>query len=140
MKKYTKTQIKAGNAKLLKLAKILDTADEQHMRNDERTYKQSLWVHPCGAPACALGHWAAANPHRYRLVPATVGGNPYEDVGTIIRKSSGEEIGVEDSITMREFALDASEANDLFGHYGCGGAKTAQMAAEYIRDFVAGRK
>ena len=134
MKKATWAQ---GRKRLLKLADYLMTADEQHLRKGERTYKQSAWVHPCGAPACAFGHYAAMPMNRRRFVLSPP---PFQSdgVGQITRRN-GDDVDPfwNDGFAAREFGVTSDEADKLFAHNGCGGAKTAQMAAEYIREFVA---
>lgn len=135
MKKATKAQ---GNARLLKLAKLLDTADEMHLRKDEKTYRQGGFVHPCGAPSCALGHYASMFPNRFTLDTFNYYGAEID--GSIRTKRGGKNVGIDDKLVLREFAISDDEAYELFDVDGCGGAKTAQLAAAYIRKFVARRK
>ena len=101
--------------RLLELADILDRADAEHEARGEPGYDQERYTHNCGTPACALGHWMAANPEFMRR----------NKPGFIIEKAK------------LEFDLDYGGADDLFGPVGCNGAKTAKQAADYIRDFVA---
>ncbi len=110
-----------GANRLLKLALILDTADALHKKKCEPRYDQNLYRHPCGTPACALGHWAAANPKRFTVTP----------FGIPLTATS---YGIETAVL--EFGIDFDEVEELFDVYGCGGAKTAKQAARYIRAFV----
>lgn len=116
-----------GNAKLLRLAAILDTADALHAERGEPGYCQVLYQHGCGTPACAQGHWAAANPDRWEFI----------DGMTYLRNSHLTSKGA----AMREFALDDEfgEWGELFAEDGCDNAQTAAEAAAYIRAFVARR-
>lgn len=108
--------------RLLELADLLETAAQSYEPGD---YAQEEYFHDCGAPACALGHWAAAHPERWyekysglpRLIGAALTGTPGEDAAV-------------------EFGLELGDVNILFGVFGCGQATTADAAARYIRMFV----
>ncbi len=112
-----------GANRLLKLALILDTADKLHEKKGEPTYCQEQYRHFCGTPACALGHWAAANPKRWTFDKL---GFPFV--------ARGLESGVHSAVD--EFGISYSEVVELFHSNGCGKAKTAKEAARYIRAFV----
>lgn len=109
--------------RLLALADILDKADELHTARGEPTYLQGCYTHPCGTPACALGHWAVANPDRWSFACGT----PY-----LILSASGVS-----RCAQSEFGLSWHESEEIFGSEGCDFAETAKQAADYIRDFVA---
>lgn len=118
------TTLAVGNRRLLKLADILDEADADHRAKKEPTYNQGRFVHPCGAPACALGHWAAHQPSRWRLGMQCV--DP----------CSGAQIREQAAV---DFALGMYDYDLLFAAGGCGEAKTGKQAARFIRKFVARR-
>lgn len=108
---------------LEELACVLDVADDFHAMNGEEGYAQTRFVHPCGTPACALGHWVA---HKY---PKKV--NHLKDarqLGTIIVDICEKDFGI------AQWAY--STWLKLFGPDGCKGAKTSIQAAAYIREFV----
>lgn len=109
---------------LLELADILERADDEHRARGEPTYRQAAWLHPCGTPACAGGHWAAAHPERWDF---NTSGAPF------LREHPLDTV----SCAMHEFGISFLEALELFDLNGCGGAKTAKEAAAYIRKFVA---
>lgn len=105
-----------GDISLLLLADILEHADERHEAAREPLYDQTTWDHPCGTPACAIGHWLAQEgrkhyrPTEYDLnhrLPAL-------------------------------FELGSKQWAYLFG-YPPGYPRTAKEAAERIRAFVAER-
>lgn len=123
-----KTSIYLGNRRLLRLARILDTADAEHSVAGEPGYAQSITVHPCGTPACAAGHYAAHTPARWSIMKRK---------GSIVRKGSSSYKWLED--LGDEFALNEFDAIKVFGYHGCGGAVTAKDAAQYVRNFVASR-
>lgn len=122
------TTLAVGNRRLLKLADILDTADAEHRKRKEPTYDQGQFTHECDTPACALGHWAAAHPRRWRF---NTGGTP--ELKFAFAKVAFD-------AAMDEFCLDRGEVLDLFNSSGCGNARTAKQAAKYIRNFVARRE
>jgi hypothetical protein len=98
--------------RLERLARILNTADAEHRENGEPTYSQLYHFHPCGTPACALGHYI----EHARRAPTFL----FDRV--------------------KEFGLSREELYELFGAVGCGGAKTAKQAAKYIRKFIARKR
>jgi hypothetical protein len=119
-----------GLLRLLDLAQLLVIADAKHRALGEPEYNQRVFAHPCGTPACALGHWADANPERWMKVP---GNNWWRRIDLFQRND-----GYFDGANW-EFALNESECNELFSMGGCEGAQTAKEAADYIRGFVARR-
>lgn len=119
------TTISVGNRRLLKLADILDKADVEHRKAREPTYNQRVIAHDCGTPGCAAGHWAFANPRRWRIDSNTF---------MTVLKAAPDKMGV-DAIA-EEFALTWHQHDELFAYDGCGGARTAKQAAKYIRAFV----
>jgi hypothetical protein len=116
-----------GMARLLQLAEMLDRADEEHKRKGEPGYDQERYRHGCGAPACGLGHWAAANPDRWKLDVDTYAPALKHGLTFIFGLRAAE----------HDFALTSRETLELFEVYGCNNAKTALEAAAYIRAFVA---
>lgn len=99
-------------------------------------------IHSCGSPACALGHYAARSDlqQTFMLSPEAWG---FRLIGT----------GPEDWLLFdgkevcEHFDITEEQARELFrdSNYedygeipcGCGGAKTAIEAADYIERFVA---
>lgn len=120
---YTKRQQLVGLNRLLKLATILDTADAEHRKKSEPLYNQTIYVHPCGTPACALGMWAFANPGRWVLV----GGHSPRLKEMLLTPIVSAET---------EFRISILDAELLFEIDGCNKASTAKQAAKYIRVFV----
>jgi hypothetical protein len=108
---------KLGARRLLKLAKILDTADAIAKKNGSPTYRQDAYEHDCGTPACAWGHYSF---HTRRL-------NNWRD-GKLVNTW-----GVE---AEKEFGITWDEAWSIFSSEGMGHARTAKAAARYIRAFV----
>lgn len=85
-------------------------------------------LHPCGTPACALGHYAVRQDLQssFRLVMDGVKGI-----------NSDWYIDYDEAAILEHFGIDVDEAGDIFGGYGCGRAETAVAAAEFIEAFVA---
>jgi hypothetical protein len=115
-----------GERRLLKLAGILDDADMLHRTNQEPTYNQGSVNHPCGTPACAIGHWKRHS--RGRIIFSM-------DNYTLIHTESFGSCGIR-MVGAAEFRITQNEAEELFGGRGCDDAKTAKQAAKYIRKFV----
>jgi len=101
-----------------------------HLKRGEPTYRQRYLIHPCGTPACALGHWAAAHPERGWRFKEQDTRAELTGVGLY----QGDTWAMDAAET--EFGLTLEEAWALFGPHGCGGAKSARGAAAYIREFV----
>lgn len=122
---------KLGNRRLRELAKILKAAHRRYLRNGKQArgegYDQMRYTHPCGTPACAAGHWAAAHPRRWSPEYAA------------LRPSKGG-TGWGPPDRCQEFALSNDEESKLFGQFGCGEATTALKAANYILAFVERRE
>lgn len=115
--------MKRGWKRLLRLAKILDKADKQHNKRDEPLYYQGSFQHPCGAPACALGHWAAHNPARWTFTKPN--GVP---------RLRGHNVSIAND--CKEFDIPTNEWGNLFSGHGCGFADTGKEAARFIRQYV----
>lgn len=116
-----------GNRRLLRLAAYLSKVDAIHKRRKEPAYSQDTFVHECGTPACALGHYAVLNPRRWHLVfraPSRI----------------NSEICSPRNDAKDEFDITGDEYWQLFSSYGCDGAATAKQAAAYIRNFVKQRQ
>ena len=121
--------------KLLRLASILDAAHEAHQRKGGPGYNQGLFTHPCGTPACAFGHWAAAHPDRFTTTPC---GPVSLREGPDREPLSFTMLGFNSlRLAALEFDLTYEQASELFSADGCGDATTHQQAAWYIRNFVA---
>lgn len=82
------------------------------------------WI--CGTPACAIGNYAARADLQDEFTLDRLG-NLNRNDGDYYGSSSLEE----------HFGVGRDAAYELFGSRGCGNAKTAIEAAEYIEAFVA---
>jgi hypothetical protein len=114
-----------GERRLLKLADILDSADEIHRAKKEPTYDQMSIEHNCGTPACAIGHWIRHS--RGRIHFSEHGVLTHADV------FGAEGVG---HAGAAEFRISFEQSVELFGGSGCARAATAKQAAAYIRRFV----
>jgi hypothetical protein len=87
----------------------------------------------CGTPACALGHYGARRDLQNVFV---IDGGSVEGFGlsTVDRGAPFFRTVIE------HFGLEPGEDDELFGTDGCGEAKTAIEAAEYIERWVAERQ
>jgi hypothetical protein len=105
---------KLGARRLLRLAKILDSA---------KRYDQQKLQHSCGTPACAWGHYVFSLGERKRRQFLSTDMTGF----AVIR-------GIDQA--DNEFMLSWNEREELFGVSGCSNARTAKQAAKYIRAFV----
>lgn len=85
-------------------------------------------VNPCGTPACALGHYAARTDLQDEY---------WIDAYGRFRCVSDDRGDDDDDSDAKHFGITSDESSELFGTEGCGEAKTAIEAAEYIEQFVA---
>jgi hypothetical protein len=95
------------------------------------TMKTYVWGgigHPCGTPACALGHYASRRDLQDFI---EIGGQK-----RLISLKNGQTVFYDDAAVLDHFDIGWEEANELFGHSGCGGAETVEEAAAYIERFV----
>lgn len=130
--------------RLIRVADALRDAAEQawYFNMETYGYKQSfaakngfekeaeiLKQKDCGTPACALGHYAVRKDlqRAFDLIPD----------GIIVRRGTRyEDAGFDTPYTREHFGLTKDEAYELFNGDGCGSARTADAAAEYIEGFV----
>lgn len=110
--------------RLLNVAKAL-----RESPNPER-FTMGTYTHPCGTPACALGHYGA----RRDLQSAfRIDAN-----GTLRALRAGEPFGFQClPAAATHFDLSKEHVDELFETTGCDGAETAVQAAGYIENFVA---
>lgn len=80
--------------------------------------------HPCGTPACAIGHYAARGDLQDAFVVD----------GMAVRVGSE---WLTYSMIRAHFGLSVEEDVELFSEDGCGDAQTTEEAASYIEAFVA---
>lgn len=102
---------------LQSLIAILYTADAYHKAHNEPVYDQSMLIHESGTPACAMGHWLYFK---------------HND----LFKESRNHVFCMDEIAEKDFGLDVCDSIQLFSVLGCNCAKTAQQAADYIREWL----
>lgn len=91
-----------------------------------------LIPHNCGAPACALGHYALRTDlqDRFRLA----------DNGQVVFVDRELTLGgVADGRIAEHFDITIKEAAKFFGSNGCGGAETPGEAADFIESFIKNR-
>lgn len=98
-------------------------------------------IHSCGTPCCALGHYAARTDlqQAFYIDPTKWG---FRLVG---RTEEYDWLRYDGSEVCEHFDITDDDARHLFAdeteetRAGCGGASTANEAAEFIERFVADR-
>jgi hypothetical protein len=116
--------------------RLLNVAKAQRESKHPEHFTMHRYVNKCGTPACAFGHYAARedlqddfsinteeDPHRHF------------DEG-VHDRHSGEPIMYDADSVSEHFEAPYEELVQFFEYDGCGGAKTASEAAEFIERFV----
>jgi hypothetical protein len=111
--------------RLLNVARALREA-----KTAECDFDMSFYVHECGTPACALGHYAARRDLQDRFKIVVGAAHSF-----LANASDGRSVMPGD--VAGHFAISIHDAGDLFDVDGCGGAKTPAVAAAFIEAFVA---
>lgn len=132
-----------GKMKTIHKKRLLNVAKALRESKNPKAFNMNslIWdyldaLHPCGTPACALGHYAARTDlqHFLKIRGFTVrylsGGN----LDAYYLNSGG------DRKLQNHFGLSGDEVIELFDSDGCGDAKTPKAAAKYIEDFVKGEE
>jgi hypothetical protein len=107
--------------------RLLNVAKALRESPKPKAFYMGSYARSCGTPACAFGHYAA----RPDLQSAFTleGGHPIDFAGHEVFHDSG--------LSAHHFGLERRQLCELFDDGGCGGARTAIQAAEYIETFVA---
>lgn len=110
--------------RLLNVAKALREAP------DPDKFDMSFYGHGCGAPACAVGHYAARRDLQDTFV--------LNKDGFVDRRHpvGSQREAANFSDFAAHFGLSRDQTEGLFDANGCGMAETPLEAAEYIEDFV----
>ncbi len=103
---------------------------------DPERFNMDRLTHPCGAPACALGHYAARDDlqEMFVLVPQE---HWYPGSGLRLKAAPTKQVSYTSRVVREHFGLTPAETHELFSASGCGEAKSADQAAMYIERFVA---
>lgn len=91
-------------------------------------FTMDCYVHRCGTPACALGHYILRSDMQSDWV-----WDPVSRYPAPLRPR----IGALSTWAGQHFNILDREIGELFGADGCNGAQTPIEAAEYIEQFVA---
>lgn len=93
-------------------------------------------IYSCGTPGCAFGYYVSRTDLQDAFKPIQI-----EEDGEISWTSawaeSGKHVGYYDPEVAEHFGIDADEQFKLFEADGCGRARTAIEAAEFIERFAA---
>jgi hypothetical protein len=93
-----------------------------------------MWGHPCGTPACALGHYACRPDLQDTFALFWQRPNPL--LGLLIQGKRFITSEIVWGAIGEHFGITADEVTRLFGLLGCNGAKTPEAAIAYIEQFV----
>lgn len=108
-------------------------------------FTMGSYLHTCGTPACALGHYAARRDLQSIFKPfkgkwagfVSLVEPRYEIDPDGDNYFSAHDVDYDEKEVLEHFEIDDEQARELFSGEGCGGARTAFEAAEYIENFVA---
>jgi hypothetical protein len=113
----------------MNIPRLLNVAKALREAPNPKTFSMNVYVHSCGSPACALGHYGC-RPDLQDVF--------YQQNGSLIAlNENGEETMCIMDVAQKHFDISSRETDELFEATGCGLAKTPHEAAEYIEDFVA---
>jgi hypothetical protein len=112
---------------LLKVAKALRESTNPDL------FEMGSYSHPCGTPACALGHYAARRDLQDFL---KIDGAGLFYVPELRVQVGFTRADYDDEYVCGHFGISTEEAEELFSTFGCNAAKTATQAAEYIERFA----
>lgn len=108
--------------------RLLNVARALRESKNPDKFTMSQLTNACGTPACALGHYAARRDLQDYY---------YIDADGEFQCPADDTTGPEEDSDALHFGITADQSQELFGSHGCGNAKTAIEAAEYIEAFVA---
>lgn len=113
----------------MKRERLLNVARALRESPKPNKFTMDMYARDCNTPACAWGHYCFRQDlqSEFQLSPAT--GLPID----IFTKNP---VTLMDSRMDEHFGLTSDQVIELFSVGGCGGAKTAIDAAEYIEEFV----
>lgn len=115
--------------RLLNVAKALREA-----KNPEAFNMNFHLDHECGTPACAFGHYAARQDLQGAFKIAFDGRWKAYNIETT--DGQNENVWWSDECVHEHFGVTEIEARELFFTDGCGNAKSALDAAEFIERYV----
>lgn len=113
-----------GKARLLRVALALREA-----KNPK--FDMNVFFHFCGTPACAFGHYVTRTDLQNTFVVRHIGG-----VGTWCALAYDSDVRSNLTVETQHFEITSDEWSTLFSMTGCGGAKTAVDAADFIEKFA----
>lgn len=114
-----------NNERLLNVAKALRESPKP------RDFSMGRYVNHCGTPACAFGHYASRNDLQQFC--------KFDQISIVSFDDEDSLVDYDDPETCEHFGVTRDESILIFREDGCGRAKTAVEAAEFIENFVATR-
>lgn len=94
-------------------------------------FSMEVYGMDCNTPCCVLGHYCARHDiqRQFRLCDGIT--------DALIIDLFGEDlVQYNHPAILRHFGITADEAHELFSVDGCGKAKTATQAQEYLQRFI----
>lgn len=108
--------------------RLLNVAKALRESENPKQFSMRREMNDCGTPACAWGHYCARDDLQRTFTMDRDGYAYTADAGGFTYQHA---------LVREHFGITEDQAVELFSQDGCGDAKTAIAAAEYIERFVA---
>jgi hypothetical protein len=108
--------------------RLLNVAKALRESQNPQDFDMGTFVHGCGTPACALGHYGCRPDLQDTF---------FTEGGSFFAKRDGKETLSIFSVASEHFDITMAQCDELFEANGCGYAETPTEAAAYIERFVA---
>lgn len=114
--------------------RLLNVARALRESPNPEDFTMTQYGYDCGTPACALGHYAARRD--LQRVASLQDNTPY-GAWLNLAGYGYQLVDFDSEGIQKHFGIARDECHKLFSSRGCGNAKTAIAAAQYIERFVA---
>lgn len=128
-----------GNAMNTHKQRMLNVARALRESPNPENFDMGDVLDHCGTPGCAFGHYVFRTDLQSTFKPVHCGLSKDEEGWWWMPAwaESGQHAAYYDTGVAEHFGIDADEQFDLFEADGCGRARTAIEAAEFIERFAA---
>jgi hypothetical protein len=122
--------------------RLLNVARALRESKQPGAFSMERYMHPCGAPACALGHYASREDlqSEFKLRHNIPGDDEWLNASNGVVDKHGVPVHYDSSVIQEHFEIGWDDAEELFSENGCHFARTANDAAAYIYHWVKSRE
>jgi hypothetical protein len=125
-------KITISEMRALHRERILNIARALRESPCKKTLTMNTVILDCGTPGCAFGHYVCRPDLQSAFVSEERSGEFH-----VVDAQTGKSVSYYGRTVQEHFDFTAEEISELFDAHGCGGARTAADAAQYIEAFVA---